>query len=357
MTLDQMASIDIVLLSCSSNLLALPYFTEYSKFRGRIFATEPTLIFGRLQCETYLASDTQLMTIASFPVRRYTKQDMDACLAKVTIVRFREVVPVGLDFWVRPSSSGFGLGACYWNITKAFQKVVYISSATLSGSRHSSVFDKENSSLADVVIVSDVTSQQTTIEKSVGVIFSEIGSMNDERQAAVFRSQAPSIHTRLLDNNKLIVHRDVAAFLESISAGIVLLGYPLPPSDLNRLLSRLQESGPVTVVVSQRCVISAQTSNQARICGQLHLNEQVPYLRYIPNLGSKEFVLPGSNKSIIENARKQLRGYIRTDEDDGGSTTVEIDEGTLSHENGVFTVQSSRMESIEHLINWLNNKA
>ncbi|KAF9896913.1 Integrator complex subunit 9 [Lobosporangium transversale] len=40
-------SIDVVLISNYNHILALPYLTEFTDFQGRIFATEPTIEFGR----------------------------------------------------------------------------------------------------------------------------------------------------------------------------------------------------------------------------------------------------------------------------------------------------------------------
>lgn len=40
-------SIDVVLVSNYNHILALPYLTEFTDFQGRIFATEPTIEFGR----------------------------------------------------------------------------------------------------------------------------------------------------------------------------------------------------------------------------------------------------------------------------------------------------------------------
>jgi integrator complex subunit 9 len=40
-------AIDVVVISNYNHILALPYLTEYTDFQGRIFATEPTIEFGR----------------------------------------------------------------------------------------------------------------------------------------------------------------------------------------------------------------------------------------------------------------------------------------------------------------------
>lgn len=40
-------SVDVVLISNFNHMLSLPYLTEFTDFQGRIFATEPTIEFGR----------------------------------------------------------------------------------------------------------------------------------------------------------------------------------------------------------------------------------------------------------------------------------------------------------------------
>ena len=42
-----MANVDAILISNYTTMLALPYITERTKFRGHIFMTEPCLHFGR----------------------------------------------------------------------------------------------------------------------------------------------------------------------------------------------------------------------------------------------------------------------------------------------------------------------
>ena len=41
------STIDVILLSNFYNLWALPYITEYTGFKGKIYATEPTIQLGR----------------------------------------------------------------------------------------------------------------------------------------------------------------------------------------------------------------------------------------------------------------------------------------------------------------------
>jgi len=41
------SSIDIILISNYHNIAALPYITEYTPFKGKIYATAPTVQIGR----------------------------------------------------------------------------------------------------------------------------------------------------------------------------------------------------------------------------------------------------------------------------------------------------------------------
>ncbi|KAF9382962.1 Integrator complex subunit 9 [Podila verticillata] len=70
-------SVDVVLISNFNHMLSLPYLTEFTDFQGRIFATEPTIEFGRSGSGLYPA---------------YTVADIKACIDKIQPVRFREHV-------------------------------------------------------------------------------------------------------------------------------------------------------------------------------------------------------------------------------------------------------------------------
>ena len=57
-------SVDVVLISNFNHMLSLPYLTEFTDFQGRIFATEPTIEFGR-----YVRS----VQMQPFPLARRSK--------------------------------------------------------------------------------------------------------------------------------------------------------------------------------------------------------------------------------------------------------------------------------------------
>ena len=106
------SEIDAILISNYTCMLALPYITEETGFRGRIFATEPTLQFGRLFMEEtieYIERTTKGQrafkwkeSLGSLPAPLcqaqnpqawrtiYTRQMIDACLAKVQLVGYKE---------------------------------------------------------------------------------------------------------------------------------------------------------------------------------------------------------------------------------------------------------------------------
>jgi Cft2 family RNA processing exonuclease len=45
-----LAAVDAILISNAQNMLALPFITEHSAFRGRVYATEPTVQIARCVC-------------------------------------------------------------------------------------------------------------------------------------------------------------------------------------------------------------------------------------------------------------------------------------------------------------------
>ena len=49
-----LSQIDAILISSSSCMLALPYITEYTGFKGVIYATEPTLQIARYDLDGWI---------------------------------------------------------------------------------------------------------------------------------------------------------------------------------------------------------------------------------------------------------------------------------------------------------------
>ncbi|KAF9938694.1 Integrator complex subunit 9 [Mortierella alpina] len=98
-------AIDVVLISNHNHILALPYLTEFTDFQGRIFATEPTIEFGRQLMTEFVtffgtsvtSSPHQVIDRKKLVARAgsglypaYTHADIKACIDKIQPVRFRE---------------------------------------------------------------------------------------------------------------------------------------------------------------------------------------------------------------------------------------------------------------------------
>jgi len=128
-------NVDFVLISNPYNMLALPFFTEYTKFQGKIYATEPTLQIGR----QFMEELVEFMEASNMPdnplwqkeeimstmpptflqqfggsikwKRLYTKDDVENCISKVTGVSYGQEIHVTSSMKLVPYSSGFCLGS------------------------------------------------------------------------------------------------------------------------------------------------------------------------------------------------------------------------------------------------------
>ncbi|KAG0095318.1 hypothetical protein BGZ93_006050 [Podila epicladia] len=100
-------SVDVVLISNFNHMLSLPYLTEFTDFQGRIFATEPTIEFGRqhmIEFVSFFGTSVSSSPHHSIDRKRlvarsgsglypaYTMADVKACVDKIQPVRFREHV-------------------------------------------------------------------------------------------------------------------------------------------------------------------------------------------------------------------------------------------------------------------------
>ena len=111
------SSIDAILISNYTTMLALPYITEETNFSGAIYLTEPTLHFGRLFMEETIEfleqrSSKSTQDLGSMPTwkstsnlpgnlahisgicktwkKTYSREQIESCLSKVTLVGFSE---------------------------------------------------------------------------------------------------------------------------------------------------------------------------------------------------------------------------------------------------------------------------
>jgi len=149
--------IDAILISNYTNIFALPFITEHTPFRGKIYATEPTTQIGKLLLEELVLFDKQYVSkqqvnnnnnqqeqqqqqyywqsnevleklcrltdgnneyILKTAYRwkdLYSKLDIENSFEKIQTVRFNEAIHF-YSFSASACSSGFCLGSCNWII-------------------------------------------------------------------------------------------------------------------------------------------------------------------------------------------------------------------------------------------------
>ncbi|XP_061164855.1 uncharacterized protein LOC133173822 [Saccostrea echinata] len=175
-----LSEVDAILLSNHNTMLALPYITEYSGFKGTIYCTEPTLQIGRQYMEelvTYVErnprnkkcskwkSDGILASLPA-PLRDairptawrecYTRHDIQACLSKVQTVGYNEKRNIFGALTITACSSGYSIGSCNWTIKSPYQKICYIS-GTSTLTTHPKPMDTDPLRQSDLIILSSMT--------------------------------------------------------------------------------------------------------------------------------------------------------------------------------------------------------
>ncbi|CAB4490562.1 unnamed protein product [Rhizophagus irregularis] len=142
--------IDFIFITNYNHMLALPYITEYTNFKGKIYATEPTVLFGRQMMK-------ELVHFFDWNVARslYSIADIQSCIDKVRPVRFGEHLNL-YELEVTAYSSGYCLGSANWMIDCGGEKISIVSSSSTVQNIHPLPFDETVLNNADVIILSDL---------------------------------------------------------------------------------------------------------------------------------------------------------------------------------------------------------
>ncbi|KAI9291314.1 hypothetical protein K502DRAFT_368545 [Neoconidiobolus thromboides FSU 785] len=151
----EIESIDLILISNYQFCLALPFITEYTKFKGKILATEPTRYFcGKLLEEVALlfqnknemnenGNEGSYYTWDKNDMNRkkeeglfyyncmYTFEEAKLSHKKIQTLSYRQKMNYYQELYITPFCSGYSLGACNWLIE--YQEIAfgYISSSSL----------------------------------------------------------------------------------------------------------------------------------------------------------------------------------------------------------------------------------
>jgi len=176
------STVDTILLSNHSCMLALPFITEETGFKGLVYATEPTLQIGRLYMEelvNYLERTPksqrankwkQIVQLLPAPLNTalkpldwrkvYSSKAINTSLGKVRTVGFNQKIDICGALNVMAISSGYSLGSCNWIIDSGFEKIAYISaSSTLT--THPRPMDQIALRNADLLILTALTQTPT----------------------------------------------------------------------------------------------------------------------------------------------------------------------------------------------------
>ncbi|XP_063711173.1 integrator complex subunit 9-like isoform X3 [Symsagittifera roscoffensis] len=175
------SSIDVILISNCRSLLSLPYITEMLGFQGLVFATDPTINYGRILLEELIdfvsanpkhrsstkwknpsISDQLFPNLPSVPASwksLFTSEMMNSCMQKVQAVSFEEQVSLYGVATAVPHSSGLSIGSSNWIIKpcgSADFKIAYISGSSQFVT-HCRPLDLSPMKNCNVAIISDVT--------------------------------------------------------------------------------------------------------------------------------------------------------------------------------------------------------
>ncbi|KAL1123383.1 hypothetical protein AAG570_002465 [Ranatra chinensis] len=176
------SELDVILISNYTSMLALPFITERTGFKGVVYATEPTLQIGRLYLEELVEYIEQtpkrnqakywkeVLHLLPSPLcdsfkprswkQLYTLSDVQASLSRIKVVGYDEKRDVYGALNVTAVSSGYCLGSSNWIISSDYEKVAYVSgSSTLT--THPRPMDQNVLKNCNVLILTGLTQTPT----------------------------------------------------------------------------------------------------------------------------------------------------------------------------------------------------
>lgn len=173
------SEIDVILISNYLNMLALPYITEKTHFKGVVYATEPTLQIAKFFLEELVEyveiapkanrankwkefrelHNLNNLNLELSPLKwkkLFDIDDVNKSLARVHIAGFDQKIDVYGALEISPISSGFCLGSANWIMTTGMEKISYISgSSTLT--TQAKPINQNSLKNSDVIIMSGLT--------------------------------------------------------------------------------------------------------------------------------------------------------------------------------------------------------
>ncbi|XP_037247609.1 integrator complex subunit 9 isoform X2 [Falco rusticolus] len=175
-----LSTVDVILISNYHCMMALPYITEYTRFTGTVYATEPTVQIGRLLMEelvnciervpkdqsAFMWKNKEVQRLLPAPLKDavevsmwrkcYTMPEVNAALSKIQMVGYSQKIELFGAVQVTPLSSGYALGSSNWIIQSHYEKVSYVSGSSLL-TTHPQPMDQASLKNSDVLILTGLT--------------------------------------------------------------------------------------------------------------------------------------------------------------------------------------------------------
>ncbi|RCN45236.1 hypothetical protein ANCCAN_08736 [Ancylostoma caninum] len=172
-----MNTVDYILVSNWHSLVALPFYTENSGFKGVVYSTEPVVQFGRLMMLELIDYHDRIVsddvgkkwkdppvqcTFPNAPVRNplewkhfYSRQTMEEALSRITTVSFNQPVYLEGNVVVTACPSGYSIGSANWVFKTEYERVGYLSSSSIR-STHSRSIEWEKLHDSDALILTSL---------------------------------------------------------------------------------------------------------------------------------------------------------------------------------------------------------
>jgi len=146
-SLDDPSDIDLILITHFhiDHCAALPYFTEKTNFRGKIYMTHATKAVMKM-----LLSDNIKLQTRSRPL--YTEAELQCCVDKIEVIDFHQTVEhKGVRF--TPTAAGHVLGAAMFTVEIDGIRVLYTGDYSMEEDRHLMQAEVPPGGPPDVLIV------------------------------------------------------------------------------------------------------------------------------------------------------------------------------------------------------------
>lgn len=160
-------TIDVLLISHFhlDHVASLPYFTERTGFKGRIFMTHPTKAVTRLLLGDYLRLMASKKGLGSSSTHAedgsldnskndvlYTEAELQACIDKVELIDYHQTISLGQGLKFYALNAGHVLGAAMFFIEMGGRTILYTGDYSMEEDRHLMAAEVPHAS-PDVLIV------------------------------------------------------------------------------------------------------------------------------------------------------------------------------------------------------------